>query len=75
MKAIRFAPLIRGRVNAEQQQKQGESLTKPDKAGEPVTYTIKGIFKDVKGHFPMSEKEIEKADLLDLYRENSFVKL
>ena len=53
----------------------GVYLTKPDKAVEPVTYTIKGIFKDVQGHFPMFEKEIEKEDMLGLYRENSFVEL
>ena len=35
----------------------GIYLHKPDKAGQPVTYTIKGIFEDIEGQLPKKEEE------------------
>lgn len=41
----------------------GVYVTKPETAGGPVSFEIKGVFGDVSGHFPMTEKEIKLFDL------------
>lgn len=38
----------------------GVYVHKPAKAGKPVTYEIKGVFADIHGLLPMSEKEAQK---------------
>jgi hypothetical protein len=38
----------------------GVYLHKPKKPGGPVTYEIKGVFADIQGQLPMSEKETER---------------
>ena len=47
----------------------GVYIKKPVKAGEPVTYEIKGVFTDIQGQLPLSLKDIQEI----LCLENEYV--